>query len=255
MHFRFLGTGAADCGTPAVGFDNRAYASLLINDRVLIDGTMRVLEKIGNPARITDILYTHSHADHYDPQLLAALAPVCVHAHRSWAGEIDVPGIVVMPFDVCSDFAVCDLLVTALPANHSTARAYETPVHFVIRGGGRTVFYATDGAWLRNEEWHALQNEALDAAIFDATVGEMYPSDYRIFEHNTVGMVRLIVGTLRNPRNGPNPTTGSIGPVLKPDAKVYLTHIGRTLHPGHEKIAESCAGEFIVAYDGLAVAL
>ncbi len=252
MRLMFLGTGAADWAEPRDGFF-RANASLLINGRVMIDGTAGVLARICDPSAVTDILYTHSHRDHYDPALLGAVAPVRVHAHRSWAGEIRVPGAEVVPFDTLSDFEVAGLRVTALPSNHSTERAYETPVHFVVRNGGRSFFYATDGAWLLNAEWHALQGEELDAAIFDATVGEMYPADYRIFEHNTVGMVRLIVGALRSPMNGPRPAHGGIRPVLKPGAKVYLTHLARTLHLSHEEIVGACEDGFVAARDGLTV--
>jgi L-ascorbate metabolism protein UlaG (beta-lactamase superfamily) len=252
MRFKFLGTGAADWAKPSDGFF-RANACALIDGSVMIDGTLRALERLDDPAAVTDILYTHSHADHFDPALLGALAPVRAHAHKSWAGEIDVPGVAVVPFDTLSDFEVRGLRVTALPSNHSTERAYETTVHFVVRGGGRSLFYATDGAWLLNAEWHALLKEELDAAVFDATVGEMYPSDFRIFEHNTVGMVRLIARMLKNPMNGINPVHGYIRPVLKSDAKVYLTHLARTLHPSHEEVEKSCAGEFVVAYDGLEV--
>ena len=252
MKLKFIGTGAADWGEPGEGF-YRGYACALIDGSVMIDGTMRALRGMGDPSAITDILYTHSHDDHFDPALLAAIAPVRAHAHKSWAGEIAVPGVKVIPFDALSDFEAGGLRVTALPANHSTGRAYEMPVHFIVRGGGRTLFYATDGAWLLNAEWHALLKEELDAAVFDATVGEMYPGDYRIFEHNTVGMVRLIARMLRNPMNGPNPAPGGIRPVLRPGAKVYLTHMARTLQPAHEALAKSCEGEFVVAYDGLEV--
>lgn len=252
MILKFLGTGAADWAEPANGF-YRANACALIDGSVMIDGTLRALDRIGDPKAITDILYTHSHEDHFDPALLARLAPVRAYAHKSWAEEIAVPGVAVVPFDVLSDFDVRGLRVTALPSNHSTARAHETTVHFIVRGGGRSLFYATDGAWLLNAEWHALLREELDAAVFDATVGEIYPTDFRIFEHNTVGMVRLIARTLRNPMNGPNATHGFIRPVLKPEAKVYLTHLARTLHPAHEEVVKSCADEFIVAYDGLEI--
>ncbi len=252
MILKFLGTGAADWAEPSDGFF-RANACALIDGSVMIDGTVGALKNLGDPNAVTDILYTHSHRDHFDPALLAAIAPVRAYAHRSWAGEINVPGVTVVPFETLIDFEVRGLRVTALPSNHSTERAHETTVHFIVRGGDRTLFYATDGAWLLNAEWHALLKEELDAAVFDATVGEAYPSDFRIFEHNTVGMVRLITGTLRNPMNGPNPTHGHIRPVLKPDAKVYLTHLARTLHPTHAEVAKSCEGEFIVACDGLEV--
>ena len=252
MKLKFIGTGAADWGEDSEG---RVNACALIDGTVMIDGTMRALKNLDDPAAITDILFTHSHEDHFDPALLALLAPVRAHAHKSWAGEIAVPGVEIVPFDALTDFDVGHLRITALPSNHSTGRANEITVHFVVRGDGRSLFYATDGAWLLNAEWHALINEELDAAIFDATVGEMYPSDYRVFEHNTVGMVRLMARAMRNPMNGPNPVHGPMKPVLKPNAKVYLTHLARTLQPAHEELVKSCEGELIVACDGLEVTI
>lgn len=252
MIFRFLGTGAADWVGPSEK-GHRANTCALIDETLMIDGTSPVRCTLAAPDAVTDILYTHSHSDHFDPALLRALAPVRVHAHSSWASQIEIPGVNVLPFEVLSDFEAAGFRITALPANHSTECPDETPVHFVIRKGGHALFYATDGAWLLNAEWHALLKEELDAAVFDATIGEAYPTDFRIFEHNTVGMVRQIARTLRAPMYGSIPAYGDIKPILKPDAKVYLTHLSRMLHPAHEELVKSCEGELVVAYDGLEV--
>ena len=217
---------------------------------LLIDGTRFVSARVPK-ARVTDVILTHSHRDHYDPEFLASLAPIRIHAHRSWAGEISVPGAEVCPFDTFAPFEAAGFSVTAMPANHSTERKYETPVHFLLKKDGKAVFYATDGAWLLNAEWHALCAESLDAAVFDATIGAGYPGDFRVFEHNSIEMLRLIVRTLRRPMFGRESAEKVFPSILKEGAPVYLTHMARTLHPSHAEIERMYEGEFIPARDGM----
>lgn len=251
MKIKFLGTGAADWVRGGEEF--RAFTSTLINGRLLIDGTPDAMDHIADTGAITDIIYTHSHDDHFNIDFLKAIAPVRAHIHKSWAANVKAEGVEVIPFDTGETFKAADHSITALPANHSTADPNEQPVHFIVRDDSCTLFYATDGAWLLNAEWHALRKEQLDAAIFDATIGEGNPGDFRVFEHNSIEMVRIITRTLRNPMFGYKDAGKHIPPVLKDGAPVYLTHMARTLHPTKAVLERSLAGEFIAAYDGMEV--
>lgn len=251
MRLDFLGTGAADWQRG--GSEFRAFTSTLINGRLLIDGTMAVLEHLPADARITDIVYTHSHSDHFDEKLLAALAPVRAHIHSSWAGRVSVPGVDVVPFDTGDTFTAAGHSLNVLPANHSTANPDERAVHFIVDDGERTLFYALDGGWLLNEEWHALRRRTLDAAVFDATIGEGNPGDFRIFEHNSMEMVRIMVRTLRRPMFGHDSAGDSYPAVLRKGAPVFLSHLARTLNPPQD-VLESVLGEgFVAAFDGMQV--
>lgn len=254
MRLTFLGTGAADWVEP-VGGEFRAYTSTRLDSALLIDGTMRALERISDPDAITDILYTHSHRDHFDARLLERLAPVRVHAHAGWAGTIDVPGVTVCPFETFAPFEAAGFAITPLPSNHTPGHPGEQTVHYIIKKGEKTLFYALDGAWLLYEEWNALKDESLDAVVFDATIGEGYPGDYRIFEHNSIEMLRIMVQTMRRPMFGKSSAHGAISPVLKEGAPVFLTHLARTLNPTQAELERQLAGEFIPAYDGMEVTI
>ena len=248
MHITFLGTGAADWRRTDPGF--RAFTSTRIDNALLIDGTMDVFERIGDTSEITDVIYTHNHRDHFDIELLKKLAPVRAHIHKSWAHKVQAEGVEVVPFECNAAFKAGEYEVTALPSNHLTEDWNDETVHFVVCKDGKAVFYATDGAWITTREWHGLLNFELDAAIFDATIGDSYPGDFRIFEHNNLDMVRLMLKTLRCPMFADKPAMGKIHSVIKPGAPVFITHMARTLHPAHEELAKALEGEFVVAYDG-----
>ncbi len=249
MHITFIGTGAADWRKDDPYF--RAFTSTKIDTSLLIDGTMAVWERVKDiTGEITDVMYTHNHRDHFDPELLAKLAPVRAHIHKSWAHKVQIEGVEVIPFDCNEVFEAGDYQVMALPSNHLTEDWNDQTVHYVVTKDGKSLFYATDGAWITTREWHGLLNYELDAAIFDATIGDPYPGDFRIFEHNNLDMIRLMLKTMRAPMMAGKPANGYIHSVIKPDAPVFITHLARTLHPVQDELVKSLEGEFIVAYDG-----
>lgn len=253
MNIRFLGTGAADWQRGGEEF--RAFTSTLVGEGLMIDGTPDALGNLPDGCHVTDIAYTHSHRDHFDPALLKRLGPVRAHVHESWAARVNVRGVTVVPFATGETFEAAGLMLTALPANHLTDDPREQPVHFIVSDGARTVLYATYGAWLRCEEWQMLRRVKLDAAIFDATIGEGNPGDFCVFEHNSLEMLRIMVRTLRRPMFGHESAGEEYAPVLRAGAPVYLTHLARTLHPAGEVLERALAGEFVVARDGMDVVI
>jgi hypothetical protein len=57
-------------------------------------------------------------------------------------------------------------------------------------------------------------------------------------------MIRHMNHTLKNKK------------VIKPDAKIILTHIARKLHPSHEELEKKLLPEGLIpAYDGMSVVL
>lgn len=241
MDIRFLGTGAADWHGPDLNGEFRRLTSTLINGHILIDGTKTVLDQIPDPGAIADVIYTHSHEDHFDLEALKSLAPCRVYAHESWAKEIKGEGLAVHPLEIAKSVKVGELVIIPMPANHSTEREYETPLHYLIEEGDKRILYATDGAWLLNQEHHIIGNKTLDAAVFDATIGEGHEGDYRIFEHNSIEMLRILASTLY--------ATGR----LRKGAPIYLTHMARTLHPSQEQLQKTILPPFVPCYDGLEV--
>ena len=239
MLLHFLGTGAADWKGPDERGEYRRLTSTLIDGCLLIDVNPEVLELIPNKSAVAAVAFTHSHADHFNIDALRALAPCTVYAHESWADEIQGDGLTIIPLKLGEEItAVTGHILTAMPANHSTARAYEQPVHYLVEKDGFRLLYATDGAWLLNQVHHTIGKRLLNAAVFDATIGDGFDGDYRIFEHNSIDMVRLMVATLKKQNR------------LAEGAPVFLTHMARTLHGTQAEIEAKLEKPLIAAYDG-----
>ena len=238
MKLQFPGTGAADWNGPDERGEYRRLTSTLIDGCLLIDVNPDVLAMI-EPASVRTVIFTHSHSDHFNPDALQALAPCTVYAHESWAGEISGAGLTVVPLVIGKDVLLpTGHMITPLPANHSTERSYEQPLHYLIEKDGVRILYATDGAWLLNEAHHIIGNRVLDAAVFDATIGDASVGDWRIFEHNSIDMVRLMMKTLQKQGR------------LLIGAPVFLTHMARTLHGSQAEIEARLESPLIAAYDG-----
>ena len=239
MKLKFLGTGAADWNGPDENGYLRRLTSTLFDDTLLIDVTKTVLDMIDQPEAITDVFFTHSHADHFSIEALRSLAPCRVYAHESWAGEIEGTGLTVIPLKIGEPVKAGRFSVTPLPANHSTEKAYEQPVHYLIEKEGKRLLYATDGAWMLNRAHHIIGKQSLDAAVFDATIGDGHDGDWRIFEHNSIDMVRLIIRSMYEMGR------------LKKNAPVYLTHLARTLHAPQPILEKQTETPMVVCRDGL----
>lgn len=128
--------------------------------------------------------------------------------------------------------------VTGLNANHDRA---SFPQHLLFERDGKRVLYATDGAWILNETYARLANADCTMLVLDATVGD-YVGDYRVSEHNSLPMIRLMLPSLK--KSG----------IISDETKIYLTHLAPSLHLSHaetEKIAKKEG--WITAYDGLRV--
>lgn len=240
MKLHFLGTGAADWNGPDARGEYRCLTSTLVDDCLLIDVNPEVLESIPDKTAVTAVAFTHSHSDHFNLDALKALAPCTVYAHESWAEEIAGDGLTIVPLKVGEEMtAVTGHILTPMPANHSTERKYEQPLHYLVERDETRLLYATDGAWLLNQEHHIIGDRVLDAAVFDATIGDGFDGDWRIFEHNSIDMVRLMVVTLQKQGR------------LSQNAPVFLTHMARTLHGSQSQIEARLERPFVACYDGL----
>ena len=105
------------------------------------------------------------------------------------------------------------------------------------------MLYALDGAWFLHETYYALKNAKLDFFVLDCTCGD-YEGDYRIGEHNSIPMIRLMLPSLKK--------WGTIAE----NTQVYVSHLAPSLHKSHEETVELLKGDGVfVAYDGLAIEL
>ena len=247
----FCGTGAADwdwenydgSGTRARGRNGspamRGSCSTLLGGRVLLDcGTtgFRALVRHGvAPWTIREVWFTHSHPDHCHPVEIAALlaarggrtAPLVLRGtapllERLSAGLAKVSAggraagrFELRPFAPLAPFRARGWRVTPLPANHLTDLPGETPVHFLVRAPEASILYALDGAWMTSAARRAIGSEPLDLIVWDATVEKS--GDWRIFEHNDLGMVRTMSARL------------AADGVVRPGTVQVLDHVARTL--------------------------
>lgn len=225
MKLHFLGTGAADWDIRLAdaSVDFRRNSSLLVSDSLLIDpgACLFEFEKTFGYENlyggVKDVICTHKHGDHYNPDTLARLTAAGAQFHEIAAGET---------------FENERWLIRAYAANHRTAT---DPVHFVVedKSDGKRFFYGCDGAWMFYETYRALMELGhLDLMIFDCTIGDIH-GDYRIFEHNNVAMVAEMKATFSK---------------LCP--RFAVSHLARTLHPAHKEAAAVLAKYGIeTAYD------
>ncbi len=251
MKLKFLGTGAADFSEllkTEEGFklndkSVRRSSSILVNDDLLIDcgpHTFLSLKKYGvDIKKIKYLLITHTHGDHFNVQAIQDLAKLTDEKLMLVVNKdanINIDGINVLGVSHLQNIELGDYKIKVLPANHENFA-----VHYDIEKNGEKLFYGLDGAWLMTDEMNAMRNRNYDILVLDATVGE-YVGDYRVCEHNSLPMLRILKPTLFK-NNACNE-----------NSLLILSHLARTLHEKHETVEKKEIGDgFTVAYDGLEI--
>ena len=257
----FLGTGAADWPAPPYGTAMketqngamRGYSSVIIDGQLLIDCGATVPDAIDHFGvdinRITDILLTHTHPDHFDIDAIRWLISIRngknsinLRAHPSALSKLpEIQGICQCATEVGETFNLPSMTATSLAANHDVAD--ETALHFLLQKDGVSILYATDGAWFLKNTWAYLMKTVLDVIIWDTTCGET-KGDWRIFEHNSIDMINIMYQTLA--------TQG----VISPRTKIFLTHMSKSLCAPHDDMTKRLASQGLIpAYDGLTVSI
>lgn len=256
INLTFLGTSACDFSKKLQNeckdrFDKdaRRASSMLINGKYLVDAGMHILDslRIANVPKdnITDIFVTHLHRDHFDPENVANIAAGRPEKLRLWLrGDADIPEIPNVEIKSMENFTNYNteggFTVTGLPANHDPDTC---PRHLLFEKDGKKLLYALDGAWFLNDSYYFLKNKNLDMLVLDATCGD-YEGDYRMAEHNSIPMIRLMLPSLKN-----------FG-VINDATAVYLSHLAPSLHKPHDETVELVKKDGLkVAYDGLTVTL
>ena len=263
LELLFLGTGAANWPRKYPFKDKshsrakvRAMSSMLVNGPILIDCGPTVLDVMNcydvDPAGITDILLTHTHSDHLHPGNImsiangrdASLGPLKFWGDPEALKKVpDSDRIEKIPVEHGKSFQVHGLTMTGLAANHDVHGSKEQCLLYLIESATKRAFYATDTGWLPTTTWLHIERKQLDAIIWDATCGEG-KGDPRIFSHNDLTMIRHMNQTLMQRK------------VLKPDAKIILTHIADRLHPPHHVLEKKLIPEGLIpAYEGMSVVL
>lgn len=249
----FLGTGADDWDITdkANGFFRRKSAALL-NDDLMIDCGPYVFDYAEDSGdaqlytKVTDVLITHPHDDHYNRESILRLAEnqkirlACDSIVRKDVGEHEnIEYVSLLPYQVNKIGAY---EVIPVFANHqmicdALGRAY----HYIIRTqDGKSVFYGLDGAWFLCPSWEEMLKHKYDVMVLDCTVGDFH--DWRIFEHNTIPMLRDMVEEIK------------ANDLLTENGCIIASHLAKTLHKPHEETKE-CLAEFgmLTAFDGMEI--
>ena len=256
MNALFLGTCACDYSpklknefADQFDFDARRSSAFLLDGRYLIDCGEHTLQSLRiakiDYEDITDIFLTHLHSDHYNANNIAEIAKSKKDKLRVWVREDatlpNIENVEVVRMKLGEKYTVSpNCSVMGLLANHDEKAR---PQHFVFECEDKKILYACDGAWFLNETWYRLKGLALDMVVLDATCGD-YLGDYRVGEHNTIPMIRLMLPSMK--------TWGTI----VEGTKIYLSHLAPSLHKSHEETSQIVQADgLLVAYDGLQVEL
>jgi hypothetical protein len=158
---------------------------------------------------------------------------------REGAKIPDISGVEIVYMTPFVRYEVAEgIYVTGMPANHADAM---NPQHFIFEIGEKKLFYGCDGGWLLNATYNYMRKQEFDLMVLDCTVGD-YVGDFRLGEHNSIPMIRLMLPSFR--------TTG----ITTDQTAILLSHIAPSLHGPHaetEKIARDMG--CILAYDGLTI--
>ncbi len=221
-------------------------SAALLNGSVLLDAgptVLRALEMNRAERSVKELLITHSHWDHCDPEVVRRLAELnpdlCVSANAAVLSRLD-GGLRTRTLVPGQSFSACSCRFTALPANHAV-RDFpdETPLHYLCETPSGDFLYALDGAWMTTEAKRILETHQLKLIVWDATCGS--DDDWRMFEHNTPGMLILMRDSLR-----------AIG-VFRPETRLVLSHLARTQLWTPEAEARMRREGFEFAADGMKI--
>lgn len=205
MKIQWLGTAAAE-GWPAVfcrcdacmralrrgGRDIRMRSGALIDDTLLIDLNPDLYAqklRFGLDLHsVRDILITHNHTDHMQPDVLDLMSRVCAGEQMEHVGiygpsdaiQRTLPYIAYLDPHAVEAGDTLELQsgyrVTVLPALHSA----KLGKFYLIEKGGKSILYAHDTDIFPDKAWEILQkavSKPIDLVSLDCTNGPL-PHDY-----------------------------------------------------------------------------
>ena len=176
MKLQFIGTGAADFDWSRYGEKNiSGSCATLIDDHILIDcgtTTAKALERFNiDTDKITTVVITHNHSDHFDP---AVLEKVAKGRKLRLCGSTEVCQKVqhlceTFPLHYGEKFSAGEYEFTALPANHPVEDPNEETFIYIVKHRQKQLLYALDTANITGAALNLTAECSFDAIVWDAT--------------------------------------------------------------------------------------
>jgi len=287
IHFmRMIGSGAAEaipspmCRCPVCegaragrGRDIRSRSCFRVSPSVQIDfGPDQFYQSVvlGNDlTTLTDLLITHTHADHFAfPELdmramalIGAEEPVNVYASRAgceWLSRASAPYgyssltyepcYRLVPVDYYHEFTAGGLRVLPLKGNHRGYGEGEYSVNYLIGlSDGKTLLYATDTGYFLEETFDFLRGARVDHLVVEGTFGDS-PMFREGRTDGHMGCAGVLAVTRRLLGQG----------TLSASSRVYVTHINHKHSLTHEKMqafydVQNVGVPILVGYDGMEI--
>lgn len=246
----FLGTGAADWSLKDKGGFFRRNSAVLVNSELLIDCGEHIFDFAASSGKndlyknVTDIIITHNHSDHFYKESILRLAENqkirvgCDKDIMNTVGEHkNIEYINFSPFEIkkMGGFEITPILAN----HHMVIDGNSCAFHYIITDkSGKKIFYGLDGAWILRPSWEEMKKHKFSIMVFDCTVGDK--SDWRLFEHNTIPMLRMIIEGVKS------------ADIVAENGVLVASHLARTLHGSHEETKEILQKIGVaIAYDGM----
>lgn len=280
MKITFLGTGAIGYPFAFCNCENctnarkykgkslRKKSSILINDDLIIDLTtdtqiaMTMYDK--NLGKIKYLLQTHSHHDHFDPNLLTSrltyitdkkqkLLEIIAHKkclevmnkkiyNEEKTGlltEVEQQKLLVKitPINEGEERTIGNYKVKAIQSNHDEN---EGSLLYLVKSENKIIFYATDTSILTEKSLKTLEKEKIDIVIMDHNFGNVSYYNSHLNEKLFIEQINKLKELN----------------IINEKTLIYGTHISHEGNPYHE-IAEKKAisNGYHIAYDGLEINL
>jgi len=258
MRITFLGTGVGKYEPDARGY--RANTCVLADD-LLIDAPPTLQTSLARAGRtageIRNVLYTHSHSDHFDEDTLRwLLAEAPLRAVAAGPGLADRVGVVLQ--DACERegpallrlepgqaVEIDGLNVLPLEANHHKPGAGEVMLNFLVSRGDKAMLYLVDSGLPSWDTVGVLRaaRRPVDLLVMDATEA-MNDVQEMMWGHGSLQSVARAACGLRG------------WDLLRPDARVFGTHFGAKIVRENPPDPEAAAALGVeMAEDGMIVEL
>ncbi len=252
MKIQFLGTGAADWDwSRPLSTEVRGSSCTLFDDKILIDAGETAWENIlrfgVSPDKISHILITHTHMDHFNPVVIKKIAEAAgrttkLHVYASPEGisQLDHSVMNTTELSFGDKFSIYSLDFEVLSANHMLKNEMEAAYHFLITTPeNKRLLYTLDGGWMTSYTRNKLGFNQLHMIIWDATSGTSL-KDWRFADHNDLEMIQFMREALT-------------ARTIVNDSTVHVfTHIARTLWPLSAEERQKAASQYkgILVDDG-----